>query len=93
VGVGIFIILLSAVAVRGGVFRGLICGYVGDLCTVTWRGEKYRVECTPSFLLSLASALAPEGVSHIEIYRQLVSQVRKRKKTAEVVGELLREKF
>ncbi len=42
---------------------------MGDLCTVTWRGEKYRVECTPSFLLALASALAPEGASHIDIYR------------------------
>ena len=46
----------------------LICGCVGDLCIVT--GEKYRVECTPSFLLSLAAALASaEGVSYIDIYR------------------------
>jgi hypothetical protein len=42
---------------------------VGDLCIVTWRGEKYRVECTPSFLLALATALAPEGTSYIDIYR------------------------
>jgi len=48
----------------------LICGCVGGLCTVTWRGEKYRVECTPSFLLALAVALASaEGVSYIDIYR------------------------
>jgi hypothetical protein len=48
----------------------LIFGCVGDLCTVTWRGEKYRVECTPSFLLALAVALASaEGVSYIDIYR------------------------
>jgi hypothetical protein len=62
---------------------------------VTWRGEKYRVECTPSFLLALASALASaEGASHIDIYRQLVSQVMgKRKKTADVIEGLLREKF
>jgi hypothetical protein len=61
---------------------------------VTWRGEKYRVECTPSFLLALAVALASaEGASYIDIYRQLVSQVAKRQKTAEVVGELLREKI
>ena len=47
----------------------LVCGCV-DSCTVTWRGVKYRVECTPSFLLSLASALASaEGVSYIDIYR------------------------
>jgi hypothetical protein len=33
-------------------------------------GEKYRVECTHSFLLSLAAALASaEGVSYIDIYR------------------------
>jgi len=48
----------------------LICGCVGDLCTVTWRGEKYRVECTPSFLLTLAVVLAfAEGASYIDIYR------------------------
>jgi len=48
----------------------LICGCVGGLCTVTWRGEKYRVECTPSFLIALAVALASaEGVSYIDIYR------------------------
>ncbi len=47
-----------------------ICGCVGDLCTVTWRGEKYRVECTSSFLLALATVLASaEGVSYIDIYR------------------------
>jgi hypothetical protein len=33
-------------------------------------GEKYRVECTPSFLLALAVALASaEGTSYIDIYR------------------------
>ena len=68
---------------------------MGDLCTVTWRGEKYRIECTPSFLLSLASALASaEGVSYIDIYRQLVKQVMETKyrEAAGRVGELLREK-
>jgi len=48
----------------------LIFGCVGDLCIVTWRGEKYRVECTPSFLLDLAVALASaEGTSYIDTYR------------------------
>jgi hypothetical protein len=43
---------------------------VCSLCTVVWRGEKYRVECTPSFLLALAVVLASaEGVSYIDIYR------------------------
>jgi len=69
---------------------------VGDLCTVTWRGEKYRVECAPSFLLSLASALASaEGTSHIEIYRELVKQVVEMcqyREAARRVDELLREK-
>ncbi len=69
-GVGIFILLLSVVAVCSGVLTVLICGCVGDLCTVTWRGEKYRVECTSSFLLALATVLASaEGVSYIDIYR------------------------
>jgi hypothetical protein len=54
---------------------------VDDLCTVTWRGEKYRVECAPSFLLVLAVALASaEGVSYIDIYRlwKCVGIVRRR---------------
>ena len=74
----------------------LVCGCVGDLCTVTWRGEKYRVECTHSHLLALASALAPEGVSHIEIYKQLAGQVAEKirgyQDVARRVGELLKEK-
>ena len=68
---------------------------MGELCTVVWRGVKYRVECTPSFLLSLASALASaEGASYIEIYRQLARQVKemRRHETARLVGELLKEK-
>jgi hypothetical protein len=32
-------------------------------------GVKYRVECTPSFLLVLAVALAGESLSYIDIYR------------------------
>ncbi|KUO91163.1 MAG: hypothetical protein AT708_01540 [Pyrobaculum sp. OCT_11] len=52
------------------VITALICVSVGRLCTVTWRGEKCRVECTPSFLLALATVLASaEGVSYIDIYR------------------------
>jgi xanthine dehydrogenase iron-sulfur cluster and FAD-binding subunit A len=58
---------------------------------------KYRVECTPSFLLSLASALASaEGASHIEIYKQLAGQVAEKirgyQDVARRVGELLKEK-
>jgi hypothetical protein len=69
---------------------------VDNLCTVTWRGEKYRVECTPSHLLALAVALASaEGTSHIEIYREFVKQVVEMRRYREVagrVGELLKEK-
>jgi hypothetical protein len=33
-------------------------------------GGEYRLECTPSFLLALAVALASaEGASYIDIYR------------------------
>ncbi len=47
-----------------------ICDCVDGLCTVTWRGVKYRVECTPSFLIALATVLASaEGASYIDIYR------------------------
>ncbi len=59
-------------------------------------GEKYRVECTPSFLLALATVLASaEGVSYIDIYRQLDRQVvemRRYREAAKRVGNLLREK-
>jgi hypothetical protein len=69
---------------------------VGDLCTATWRGEKYRVECTHSYLLALASALAPEGAFHIDIYERLAGQVAEKirgcQDVARRVGELLREK-
>ncbi len=63
---------------------------------MTWRGVKYRVECTPSFLLALAVALASaEGTSHIDIYKQLVEQVvemRRYREAAKRVGNLLLEK-
>ena len=59
-------------------------------------GVRYRVECTPSFLLALATVLASaEGVSYIDIYRQLVRQVvemRWYREAAGRVGELLKEK-
>jgi len=56
---------------------------------------RYHVECTPSYLLALAVALASaEGTSHIDIYRQLVKQVAARnyREAARRVGELLLEK-
>ena len=56
---------------------------------------RYHVECTPSYLLALAVALAfAEGTSHIDIYRQLVKQVAARnyREAARRVGELLLEK-
>ncbi len=50
--------------------------HVGDFCTVVWRGEKYRVECTPSYLLSLACKIAEaECVPYPEIYRQILNSV------------------
>jgi transcription elongation factor Elf1 len=80
----------------GAVITASVCNYVGDMCTVVWRGEKYNIECTPSHLLALAVALASaEGASHIDIYRQLVNQVvemRQYRETARRVDELLREK-
>jgi hypothetical protein len=80
-----------------GDITAFVHGSVDDLCTVTWRGEKYRIECTPSYLLSLASALASaEGASHIEIYRELARQVVEMRKYREVAGrveELLKEKW
>jgi hypothetical protein len=69
---------------------------MGDICTVTWRGEKYRIECTPSHLLALAVVLASaEGASHVKIYKELARQVvemRRYREVARHVGDLLREK-
>ncbi len=65
------------------------------LCTVKWRGRKYRVECTPSFPLALVVALAGETLPYIEIYRELVRQVveaREYREAARRAGELLKEK-
>jgi hypothetical protein len=76
-------------------FNGVCLRLCGRLVHRDVAGEKYRVECTPSFLLSLAVALASaEGASHIDIYRQLVKQVMayNYRKTVRHVGELLREK-
>jgi hypothetical protein len=87
------VILLSSVSVRRGVILRTVCRGVG-LCTVTWRGEKYRVECTPSHLLALAVALAGEGRSYVEIYKELARQVLEveYREATRRVEELLKEK-
>ncbi len=56
-------------------------------------GGEYRVECTPSFLLALAVAPASaEGVSYIDIYRELVKQVVEMRGYREAVaGENMRK--
>jgi hypothetical protein len=78
---------LPVVAVRIGHIAVFACCCVGDLCTVTWRGEKYRVECTPSFLLALAVAPASaEGASYIDIYRQHARQVMEMRRYREAAG-------
>jgi cell division protein ZapA (FtsZ GTPase activity inhibitor) len=59
-----------------------------DLCTVTWWGRKYRVECTPSHLLALAAALAEGGLSYIEVYRELARQVAEARGYREVAGRV-----
>ncbi|AFA40529.1 hypothetical protein Pogu_2502 [Pyrobaculum oguniense TE7] len=47
-----------------------------SFCTVVWRGEKYRVLCTPSYLLSVATKIAEaEHVSYIDIYKRLVASL------------------
>ncbi len=50
------------------------------------------MECTPSFLLALAVALAGESLSYIEIYRELVRQVVEAREYREAVEKLLKEK-
>ncbi|MEM0463361.1 MAG: hypothetical protein QXS00_08785 [Pyrobaculum sp.] len=47
-----------------------------SFCTVVWRGEKYRVLCTPSYLLSVATKIAEaEHMSYIDIYKRLVASL------------------
>lgn len=67
---------------------------VAIFCTVLWRGEKYRVECTPSHLLSLATKIAEiEATSYPEVYRQIVGNIEARYNgTRHVVTSLLAEK-
>ncbi|ABP51906.1 hypothetical protein Pars_2363 [Pyrobaculum arsenaticum DSM 13514] len=49
---------------------------VSSFCTVIWRGEKYRVLCTPSYLLSVATKIAEaERVSYFDIYKRLVASL------------------
>ncbi|MEM4652144.1 MAG: hypothetical protein QW086_10025 [Pyrobaculum sp.] len=71
-----------------------VCGYVGVLCTVMWRGEKYRVECSPSFLLSVASKIAEnEHISYLDVYKQIVESLEgEYRNTRRVVNALLLEK-
>ncbi|ABL87832.1 conserved hypothetical protein [Pyrobaculum islandicum DSM 4184] len=46
------------------------------LCTVAWRGEKYRIECSPSSLLSIATKIAEiEHIPYLEVYRGLVNSL------------------
>lgn len=47
---------------------------MGSLCTVVWRGVRYRVECTPSHLLSLATKVAEEK-DYFEVYRLIVESL------------------
>jgi hypothetical protein len=68
------------------------------LCAALWAsvlwldGGGNTVECTPSFLLALAVALAGESLSYIEIYRELVRQVVEAREYREAVEKLLKEK-
>ncbi|ACB40920.1 hypothetical protein [Pyrobaculum neutrophilum] len=63
-------------------------------CTVVWRGEKYRVECSPSHLLSVATKIAEaECIPYFEVYRWLLTALDGRyRTTADVVNRLLTEK-
>lgn len=67
---------------------------MGVLCTVMWRGEKYRVECSPSFLLSIASKIAEnERISYLDVYKQIMESLEgEYRNTRRVVNALLLEK-
>jgi len=67
---------------------------VGVLCTVMWRGERYRVECSPSYLLSVAAKIAEnEHTSYFDVYRMIVESLYgEYKSTRRVVNTLLLEK-
>ncbi|AAL62987.1 hypothetical protein [Pyrobaculum aerophilum] len=63
-------------------------------CTVLWRGEKYRVECTPSHLLSLATKIAEaEATPYLEVYKQIIISIEAEYSgTRHIVAALLAEK-
>jgi len=67
---------------------------VGVLCTVAWRGERYRIECSPSFLLSIATKIAEsERIHYLDVYRRIVESLEGEYKAARhVVSTMLLEK-
>jgi hypothetical protein len=65
---------------------------VGDLCTVIWRGVRYRVECNPSYLLSLATKVS-EGENYFDVYRLIVRDLERNYREAKsLVNSILSEK-
>jgi len=67
---------------------------VSVMCTVTWRGERYRVECSPSYLLSIATKIAEnEHINYFDVYKVIVESLHgEYRSTRRVVNALLLEK-
>jgi hypothetical protein len=67
---------------------------VGVMCTVTWRGERYRVECSPSYLLSIATKIAEnEHTNYFDVYKVIAESLYgEYRSTRRVVNALLLEK-
>jgi hypothetical protein len=67
---------------------------VSVMCTVTWRGERYRVECSPSYLLSIAAKIAEnEHINYFDVYKVIVESLYgEYRSTRRVVNALLLEK-
>jgi hypothetical protein len=67
---------------------------VNVMCTVTWRGERYRIECSPSYLLNIATKIAEnEHINYFDVYKVIVESLYgEYRSTRRVVNALLLEK-
>ena len=61
---------------------------------IQWHKQKYRIEYTPSILLSIATKIAEvENLSHIYVHKRLVSSIMAEYKTVrKTIDTILAEK-
>jgi len=67
---------------------------VKGLCVVAWGNSRYVIDCSPSFLLSLATKIAEaESASYIDVYRRILRSLNAEYDKARIaVEDILSEK-